>query len=133
LIRSAANGRDRLMIGAADEHEAPGRRIGQELEKSPKASGEDRKSKIPAKGNLKSGKADTGVPPNQRSRLKKLAKAKGRAEKGPRGPRGGPRAPTIKEQIGSKERGIRLKECSNAAANGDSCLLFAAFGHALSP
>ncbi len=48
-------------------------RIGEEVKKIPKASGGDRKSKIPRRESLKPGKAATGIKPTQRHRFDKLA------------------------------------------------------------
>ena len=52
-------------------------RIGEEIEKVPKATGPHRKGdkKIPVEGNSKSGRAATGIKKNMRSRHKKLAAA----------------------------------------------------------
>jgi N6-adenosine-specific RNA methylase IME4 len=48
-------------------------RIGAEIAKVKKASGGDRKSKLPRGGDLKSGREATGIPHTSRSRLQKLA------------------------------------------------------------
>jgi N6-adenosine-specific RNA methylase IME4 len=49
------------------------KRIAEELRKVPKASGGDRKSNFPREGNLKSGRAATGIKHSKRSRIGKLA------------------------------------------------------------
>jgi hypothetical protein len=48
-----------------------GRRISDEIEKVPKASGGDQKSKLPKRVSSKSGRAATGIPGTSRSHLKK--------------------------------------------------------------
>ena len=49
------------------------RRIGEEIETVPKASGGDRRSNLPRRVNLKSGRAALGIPGTSRARLQKLA------------------------------------------------------------
>ena len=61
--------------------ESASARIGEEIARVPKASGGDRKSKVPRVEHFKSGREATGIPRVSRSRYQKLASVEGDSRK----------------------------------------------------
>jgi N6-adenosine-specific RNA methylase IME4 len=65
VVEVKAKAEDAILVGST--------RIGEEIKKVPKASGGDRRSKVPRRERLKSGREAIGLPKVSRSRLTKLA------------------------------------------------------------